>query len=171
MTEIRTKRLRIGEISSEHEEELMDLLCDRKIGETFLLPEYEEREAARPLAVRYEKLSADPARFVAGIFLEDLLIGLVNEVDRQEGAMEIGYLIRPELWNRGYATEMLQAVLPALHGRGFSRVIAGYFEENPASGRVMEKAGMHPLSRTDSVEHRGKVHRCLYYESTLEEMK
>ena len=45
---------------------------------------------------------------------------------------------------------------------GYSRVIAGHFEENPASRRVMEKCGMGPMDREENIEYRGVPHRCLY---------
>ena len=43
------------------------------------------------------------------------------------------------------------------------RLSSTYFEENPASGRVMEKSGMKKIEYTDTIEYRGKVHKCLYY--------
>ena len=48
---------------------------------------------------------------------------------------------------------------------GFRKVKAGYFEENVASRRVMEKCGMKQLSYTDEIEYRGIVHKCFYYEA------
>lgn len=48
---------------------------------------------------------------------------------------------------------------------GFRKVKAGYFEENEASRRVMEKCGMKQLSYTDEIEYRGITHKCLYYEA------
>lgn len=46
---------------------------------------------------------------------------------------------------------------------GYREIICGAFEENAASIRVMVKAGMHKLSRTDEVEYRDKRHQCVYY--------
>ena len=43
-------------------------------------------------------------------------------------------------------------------------VKAGAFEENLASMRVMEKSGMHRIQQEDTIEYRGKVHRCFNYE-------
>jgi len=73
-------------------------------------------------------------------------------------------VIHPDYQNRGFATEALTASIQELFRLGYSRVRAGYFAENPASGRVMEKSGMHPISKMDTIEYRGNVHRCLYYE-------
>ena len=164
MTEIRTDRLLLRIIRESDAEDLLAILRDDRVAKTFMLPDLTDRETALKLARRYQLLSEDPSRFVMAISLEDKLIGLVNEVDKTEDTMEIGYVIHPEYWNRGYATEMLRAVIETLFARGWKKVRAGYFEENPASGRVMEKAGMKPIGYTDEVEYRGVMHRCLYYE-------
>ena len=50
-----------------------------------------------------------------------------------------------------------------LFAKGFREVVCGAFEENTASLRVMEKAGMEKLDITESIEYRGKVHNCVYY--------
>lgn len=65
----------------------------------------------------------------------------VKDAYNEEG--EIGYCIGRGFWNRGYATEALAAVLRFLLGEvGFRRIEASHSVENPASGRVMRKAGM-----------------------------
>ena len=61
-------------------------------------------------------------------------------------------------------TEALEAVLEDLLMLGYTCVRAGHFEENLASGRVMAKCGMSKIEYTDSLEYRGKVHTCIYYE-------
>ena len=50
-----------------------------------------------------------------------------------------------------------------LFEKNFSVVWAGAFEENLASLRVMEKAGMKKTNSKASIEYRGKTHRCVYY--------
>jgi len=50
-----------------------------------------------------------------------------------------------------------------MFARGFSEVLAGAFEENLASMRIMEKSGMTRIEKTDEIEYRGKVHQCVYY--------
>ena len=56
---------------------------------------------------------------------------------------EVGYCIASKHWNKGYATEALRRVLEYLLNEcDFHLVEAHYAAYNPASGRVMEKAGM-----------------------------
>lgn len=56
---------------------------------------------------------------------------------------EIGYCYGSRWWGQGYGTEALRAVLSyLLWDVGFYLVEGKYLETNPASGRVMQKAGM-----------------------------
>jgi len=55
---------------------------------------------------------------------------------------EIGYWIGKPWWRQGLATEMGRGLVDYAHDTmGTRRVIAGYFKDNPASGRVLEKLG------------------------------
>ena len=55
---------------------------------------------------------------------------------------EVGYVLSSKYWNKGYMTETLKAVIGYLFEEGFKTIYAEYMSLNPASGRVMEKAGM-----------------------------
>jgi len=60
----------------------------------------------------------------------------------EAGAIEFGYWIRSDRWNRGYATEAGHAALAlARDSLRLGRVGSGHFVDNPASGRVLEKLG------------------------------
>ncbi|MCL2860260.1 MAG: GNAT family N-acetyltransferase [Oscillospiraceae bacterium] len=56
---------------------------------------------------------------------------------------EIGYCYGSKYWNNGYASEALRAVIQFLINEVGVRIVeAKYISGNPASGKVMEKAGM-----------------------------
>lgn len=56
---------------------------------------------------------------------------------------EIGYNYGSKYWGNGYATEALKEVCRYLLDKvGYRLVEAQHISANPASGRVMEKAGM-----------------------------
>ena len=55
--------------------------------------------------------------------------------------VELGYWIARSHWGRGFATEAVCAVLRLAEALGHRRVFAGHFVDNPASGRVLAKAG------------------------------
>lgn len=64
-----------------------------------------------------------------------------------EGVPEIGYWIARDFWGHGFATEAAGAVLRIARTLGHSRLSAGHFTDNPASGRVLRKIGFQPTGR------------------------
>ncbi len=63
---------------------------------------------------------------------------------RRRADPEIIYALRPGLWGRGLASELVPALLDHGFGScGLPRLIASVRPENQASLRVVEKAGMH----------------------------
>lgn len=66
-----------------------------------------------------------------------------------DGSVEIGYGVVPSRRSRGYATEGVHAMIEfAFRQDGVQSVRAGVELSNPASVRVLEKAGMTLLRRT-----------------------
>ncbi|MEU9867549.1 GNAT family N-acetyltransferase [Actinomadura sp. NPDC048021] len=60
-----------------------------------------------------------------------------------DGAVEFGYGVVPSRRGRGYATEATRAIVAfALTAPGVDRVVATVEPSNPASVRVLEKAGL-----------------------------
>lgn len=67
----------------------------------------------------------------------------VIRISRKHNNCEIGYCYGSKFWNKGYATEALKATIDyMLDECGMHIVEAKYQSLNPASGKVMEKAGM-----------------------------
>lgn len=149
--------------SPDDQERVLDILTSEKIGQTYMLPDFENREAAIPLFRRLLELSREEKRYVRGIYLDDELIGFVNDVEISGTAIELGYVIHPKHQGKGYMTKALRAAMNDLFQKGYGQVICGAFEHNAASIRVMEKAGMHRIEKTDEIEYRGEIHRCIYY--------
>ena len=75
-----------------------------------------------------------------------------------------GIKLHPDYQGKGYATENLKAVINEIGQMGFKRLTAGYFIENKASQRVMEKAGMTKTDIKEEIQYRGISHNCEYYE-------
>lgn len=72
------------------------------------------------------------------------VVGCIDVVGANDSLLcaEIGYALSRRLWGQGIMTEALGLVLDYLFGCGYIRLCACHDVENPASGRVMEKAGM-----------------------------
>lgn len=87
-----------------------------------------------------------------------------------EGAVaELGYALGRAHWGRGYATKAVRAMIGHAHGVGFAGLEAFSFVENPASARVLEKAGFVycGVIRRNYPE-RGGVRRVRHYRKWLE---
>lgn len=68
-------------------------------------------------------------------------VGLDRVVERW-GKGEIGYLLEPDAWNQGYATDAVGTFVDYLVDElRFEKLNARVFETNPASARVLEKVG------------------------------
>lgn len=94
---------------------------------------------------------------------------IVGADDRFMGAMlfklvegkhpEVGYWLGEPHWGQGYAAEALQGLLGAVRALpGFATIDARVLQTNPASIRVLEKAGFVVVEHTVGVveRHRGK---------------
>lgn len=69
------------------------------------------------------------------------VIGLARRAD-SPGALELGYYVARPHWGRGFATEAGAVVVAYGAGLvGQPQLKSGYFSDNPASGRVLEKLG------------------------------
>lgn len=69
-------------------------------------------------------------------------IGLEPQEDVFRKSAEIGFWLGEACWGRGIATEAVRAFTDEAFGRfDLCRLYAGVFEWNPASMRVLEKAG------------------------------
>ena len=82
------------------------------------------------------------------------LIGCVGARARGDGIFEIGYWFGRAYWGRGYASEAAGAV--AAGARALGALVAGHYEDNPASGRVLEKIG---FAYTGEVQQRFSLAR------------
>ena len=71
------------------------------------------------------------------------LIGSIGLAPFEHGT-ELACWIVPDLWNRGYATEAVRAVLSLARTLGHRRIAANVFLDDPAWGRVLRKAGFCP---------------------------
>lgn len=163
-----TRDLVLQPIREEDLADLAALFMDDVVKQTYMVPDFADASQALALAGRIKALSEDENRYVAGIFLNDKCIGLLNETERSANTLEVGYALLPAYHNRGYCTQALRATVAHLFAQGFTEVLAGAFESNLASLRVMEKSGMTPLQKQDQVTYRGKTHRCLYYHAVKE---
>jgi RimJ/RimL family protein N-acetyltransferase len=68
--------------------------------------------------------------------------GLRLGVLEREAIVEVLYAVHPDLWGRGYATEMAMAAVERARALGLSEVVGFTLTTNVASQRVLQKAGL-----------------------------
>ena len=86
----------------------------------------------------------DAATFAITLRDKGELMGAIGlTIQSHHHRAEMGYWLGVPYWNRGYMSEAARAVIEygfeQLH---LNRIYSSYFPRNPASGRVMQKAGM-----------------------------
>lgn len=163
-----TERLVLMPYRSDDRDRLVEMMLDPEINRTFMVPEYETREQYFALAdklIEFSQLS-DTKHLEYGIYKDGYMIGFVNDCGHDDSTLEVGYVIDPAFKGCGYATEAVKAVIGELREMGFSKVIAGFFEGNEGSRKVMEKCGMHLNGVEDDEEYRGQTLHC--YECEME---
>lgn len=163
---IKTKRLEIRPYEDKDRAAMIGLLTNEEIKKTYMIPDFKDKQELERMLHKLDGYSHSKEHYVRGIYLNNELIGFVNDVEIVDGTIEIGYLIHPSQKGRGYATEAVGAVISDLFSRGYKEVLAAAFEHNTASFRVMQKCGMEKIQRCDTVFYNGENHICYYYAIT-----
>ena len=77
-----------------------------------------------------------------------LVVGAISLERRGADRLTLGYALAQEAWGKGYATEAVCAMVNAAFAlASVVEIDASVAVENPASGRVLEKAGFTPVGR------------------------
>ena len=98
----------------------------------------------------------------------DEIIGQISVIslDERYCSCSVGYNVSRSYWGKGIMTEALKAVITYLFEEiGINRIEARHNTENPASGRVMEKAGMklEGILRQVKINKKGKFYDLAVY--------
>ena len=142
---------------------MLEILYNEDIKKTYMIPDFDCPEQAEALFQKMMALSRSEERFEYGIYLDHTLIGFVNDCEIKGGTIELGNVIAPGYQGKGFATEAVKACIDELFAMGFQQVKAGFFEENIASCRVMQKCGMVKMDFEEDIEYKGLLRHCLYY--------
>ena len=169
MPELRTGRLVLRTYTHADTESLVRLAGTREVAATTLrIPHpYSEQDAidfiaaCRPdfdlgRSVRLAITLRESGEFCGGIGLH-----LIPEHHRAE----LGYWLGVPYWGKGYATEAAKEVVRyGFETLNLKRIYASYVSGNPASGRVLEKIGMHYEGLSPShICKWGVFHDLVYY--------
>ncbi len=86
------------------------------------------------------------------------LMGVISLEQMDRGQSEIGYWVAPAMWNTGFASEAVQALVEA-NPLGNNTIFGSVFQDNPSSARVLTNAGFEYLGDAEafSVARNAKV--------------
>lgn len=77
------------------------------------------------------------------------LLGVVSLSRLDRAQAEIGYWVAPAVWNAGYASEAVSAIVAA-NPLGNKTMFAAVFQDNPGSARVLTNAGFEYLGDAEA---------------------
>lgn len=154
--------IKLDILSNDDVKAVARILLDDSIKKTYMVPDLTPEDAEK-MAQRIISLSGDTSRFIRGIYKGNTLVGYLNDVASENGSVELGWVVHPDYQGKGYCTEAVKIAIEQLLDKGYQEVCAGAFPENYASMRVMEKAGMTKIDKTEDVEYRGNVYHCVFY--------
>jgi RimJ/RimL family protein N-acetyltransferase len=122
------------------------LAAERVIASTTLnIPyPYEEGMAEAWIAAQESAWELGEAATFAITEATEGFVGVIGlSIEPNHWRAEAGYWVGLPYWGRGYATEALAAIIAfGFRQLDLNRIHATHFTRNPASGRVMIKAGM-----------------------------
>ena len=129
---------------------------DPEVTKFLTWPTHSSEEVSKQVIVMWASHYNELNYYQWGIVVKDenALIGTIAAVktDDEIEAAEIGYCIGKNWWHKGYMSEALAAVIDFLFDEvGLNRIAARHDVNNPHSGDVMKKCGMH----LEGIAHEG----------------
>ena len=147
---LHTERLILRSFTLEDAADVKRLASDPDVAPAtyFIERSYEEGAAEEWIWWCHEWLEdGERVNFAVTLRTDGTLIGTVEltlRIHLPYKDAELGYWIGKPYWNCGYATEAAKAVVAyGFREHDIDLIYAYYFKRNPASGRVMQKIGMH----------------------------
>ncbi|MEO0659870.1 MAG: GNAT family N-acetyltransferase [Pseudomonadota bacterium] len=77
------------------------------------------------------------------------VLGIISLEQMDRGQSEIGYWVAPAMWNTGFASEAVHALVDANPLKN-STIFASVFQDNPNSARVLTNAGFDYLGDAEA---------------------
>lgn len=144
---MRTERLVLRPVRMSDAEDLYEYSSDPQVARHVLWDAHtsihQTRSYIRYLLRQYR--NAAPCTFGIALRSTGKVIGTIGFMWLQQDnrAAEVGYSLNRAYWNQGLMTEALRAILEfGFTKLNLNRIEAQHESDNPASGRVMLKAGM-----------------------------
>ena len=140
---VETERLLLRPVTLDDAEEMFDYASDRE-NTRYTFPTNQSLEETKNNIAQFY-LANPLGRWGIELKSNGQFIGTIDlhKIDPALKKAAIGYIINKKYWNQGLTTEANRAVIElAFEKIGLNKLVALHYEDNPASGKVMEKSGM-----------------------------
>ena len=139
---IETERLILRKAQEGDAADLLEYASDPEVVETLMWGGLTTIEEARSSIFDY--YWASPGKWLIEHKATGKMIGGIDlQLKHSHDKVTFGYVLNKRFWGKGYMSEAFKAVLDLCFGQlEVNRAEARHYTNNPASGRVMEKAGM-----------------------------
>ena len=171
---VETERLLLRPVTLDDAEEMFEYASDRE-NTRYTFPTNQSLEETKNNIAQFY-LANPLGRWGIELKSNGKFIGTIDlhKIDPALKKAVIGYIINKKYWNQGLTTEANRAVIElAFEKIGMNKLIALHDKDNPASGKVMEKSGMHfsheePYACMDQHEE-GRIVTRVHYVLTKED--
>ena len=142
---IETERLILRPLSVKDVDDVFEWVADEDVARYMVYPTYKSKDDVKEWL---ESLQIFDGEYHFGyVRKEDNKLigsGSIGPDRNREGFWGFGYNFRKDCWGKGYATEATKAMIEFAHEQfGITNFSSAHVEQNKASGRVMEKCGLH----------------------------
>ena len=163
---IETERLILRPLTIEDAEAVFEWTGDPRVAEYMIYSVHESPEVTRQWLSTVDKLENE---YTWGFVRKSdgKLIGSGSIRFRtDENRWSFGYNVRYDCWNMGYTTEAVLKMMDFVRSEhGAMNFVAEHAVDNPASGRVIEKCGLHFVKYGEYTSFDGtKIFKAKIYE-------
>ena len=144
---IRTERLTLRPVRMSDANDLYEYSSDPEVARHVLWDAHASIHQTRAY-IRYllrQYRNAQPSTLVIALTSTGKVVGTIGFmwIQQENRSAEVGYSLSRAYWGHGLMTEALKAMVEFGFAKlNLNRIEAQHESDNPASGRVMQKAGM-----------------------------
>ena len=167
---IETERLILRPLKFDDADDVFEWVSDEDVARYMINPTYKSKEKVKEWL---NSLQIFDGEYHFGyVRKEDNKLigsGSIRPDGNREEYWEFGYNFRKDCWGKGYATEATKAMINFAHEQfGIKNFSSSHVEQNKASGRVMEKCGLHFVGYGEFEKLDGTcISRSMEYEGQL----
>lgn len=155
--DIMTDRLILKQMTLGDVEFLAKLWNDPEVGKYLNIPPYENTDDLKEVLGDIDDWD-DEYTFIAYDKITNKPIGTCSvAAEGPEGSWGFGYDVTRELWGKGYATEMANAMIDFIYSMDIRDLYCTVATENLASCRVLEKCGLKATNTSSFRNHRANI--------------